>query len=65
MTKKEIIEAKDSKLVYEYATNYALLLMNYNLGKGTKQLQAYCNNLERELLKRGLLTDEYVEKLNS
>lgn len=64
MTKKEIKSAKDSELVYEYATNYALLLLNYNMGKGTNRLQAHCNNLENELMKRNLLTEEDIKRLN-
>lgn len=64
MTKKEIKIAKNSELVYEYATSYALLIVNYNIGKGTKQLQKHCNDLENELMKRNLLTEEDVERLN-
>lgn len=64
MTKKEIKVAKDSELVYEYATSYALLLLNYNMGKSTNRLQAHCNNLENELMKRNLLTEEDVKRLN-
>jgi hypothetical protein len=65
MKKNEIAKAKDSELVYEYVQKYSSLCLNYNLGRATKQLQIHCNNLEEELVKRGLLTEEDVAKLNS
>lgn len=64
MRKSEIPKAKDNELVFEYVESYALLMMNYNEGKAIKQKQAHCNELEKELVKRGLLTEEDVKKLN-
>ena len=63
--KREIPKAKDNELVADYVNSYALLFYNYNTNGGIKQLQAHCNDLEKELLKRGLLTEEQVKFFNS
>ena len=39
MRKTEIPKAKNNELVKDYVTSYALLSLNYNLGRGTKQLE--------------------------
>ena len=65
MRKAEIKTATNSALVYEYAQSYSTLCLNINLGRGTKQAQKHCNDLEEELLKRELLTVEQIKMLNS
>ena len=64
MRKTEIKKAKDNELVLEYVETYSLLLLNYNLGKGIKQLKSHFDDLSKEMVKRGILTLEDVEKLN-
>lgn len=65
MTKSEIKKAKDNDLITEYVSSYAILLLNYNLDKGTKQAEKHCRDLEAELLKRGILTEENINTLNA
>jgi hypothetical protein len=64
MRKNEIPKAKDNDLITEYINAYATLLLNYNANLGTKQLEQMCKNLEAELLKREILTEENIARLN-
>ena len=64
MKKSEIAKAKDNDLITEYVSSYASLSTNYNLKLGTKRLEQQCIALETELLKRGILTIENIERLN-
>lgn len=64
MKKSEIAKAKDNELITEYVKSYSTLSLNYNLNRGIEKLQIHCNNLEKELIKRGLLTEENVKELN-
>lgn len=63
MRKSEIKKAKDNELVAEYAVVYSMYCTNINTGGGTKQLSARLIALEEEMLKRGLLTQEDIERL--
>ena len=65
MRKNEIKNAKDNELVYDLAQSYASLVANYNLNRVTKQYEKHCEDLEDELLKRGLLTEEQVKLLRA
>lgn len=62
--KNEIAKAKNSELVAEFARSYSAWCTNYMLNRGTKQVQAHCNDVAKELVKRGLLTEEDVKKFN-
>ncbi|MEE1256002.1 MAG: hypothetical protein UHN47_05770 [Lachnospiraceae bacterium] len=64
MQKKEIVNAKDNELITEYVSTYASYLINFNLNRGTKQHAKHCHDLEAELLRRGILTEEDIERLN-
>lgn len=64
MKKTEIAKAKNNELVYEYVNSYALLCLNSTSGRGVKQLSKHCEDLEKELIKRELLTEEDVRLLN-
>lgn len=64
MRKNQIPKSKDNELIFEYVNSYAKLLLNYNQNKGIKQLEKHCNDLEKELLNRGFLTEEQIEYLN-
>ena len=44
---------------------YAPLVRNMNLGMGTKQASKHLDDLEAEMLTRGILTEANVERLNS
>ena len=65
MRKNEIAKAKDNDLITEYAVSYATMLLNYNLGRGMKQIESHCRDLEEELFKRGLLTEENLKRLRA
>lgn len=64
MRKSEIPKAKDNDLITEYVSSYATLLLNYNLSRGIIQAEKHCKDLETELLKRGLLTEENIRILS-
>ena len=64
MKKNEIEKAKDNELITEYVKSYSNLCLKYNLNRITKQAEAHCKDLERELVKRGLLTEEDIKYLN-
>ena len=64
MTKNEIKKAKDNELIIEYVKSYSGLCLNENLHLGTKQLSKHCADLEAELLKREILTENDIKSLN-
>lgn len=64
MTRKEIGKAENNKLIVDYVQTYSLLTLKYNTGGGTKQHERHCVDLEKEMVKRGILTEEDVEHLN-
>ena len=63
MRKREIPKAKDNDLITEYVSSYATLLLNYNSSRRIIQAEKHCKDLEVELLKRGILTEENVRSL--
>lgn len=65
MRKNEIAKAKDNDLITEYVSTYSTLLVNWNVGRGTIQAEKHCKDLEAELLKRGILTEENIRRLNA
>ena len=64
MKKNEIAKAKDSELIVEYVKSYSSLCLNENLQLGTKQLSKHCVDLETELLRRGILSENDIKILN-
>lgn len=65
MRKSEIKKAADNELIVDYVSSYSSLILNYNLGRGIKQHEKHCHDLEQELLSRGLLTEEDIKHLNA
>lgn len=63
MTKAEIKKAKDNELIVDYVRTYSSFCLNVNLGMGIKQYSKHCTDLEEELVKRGILTEENVRIL--
>lgn len=63
MTKSEIKKAKDNDLITEYVKSYSSFILNCNFDRGTKQLGQHCQDLEDELLRRGILTNENIDAL--
>lgn len=64
MRKSEIAKAKDNELIVDYVKSYSSLCLNINLKLGEKQLSKHCADLEKELLKRGILTENDIRILN-
>lgn len=64
MTKKELKTATNNKLIIDLASTYANLITNFNLGRGTVQHEKHLKDLQEEMLKRELLTQEDVDYLN-
>ncbi len=64
MNKKDVPKLKDNDLIEEYVSAYSSLLLNFNLSRGTKQYEGQCRAIEKELLKRGILTEENIRHLN-
>ena len=64
MNKSEIKKAENHALISDLVNSYSRLLLNYNFNKATKQLEKHCADLEKELLDRGLLTQEEIKILN-
>lgn len=63
MKKSEIENLPDNKLIVEYVRHSNELTSNYVLNRGVKRLQVICNNMENELVKRGILNDEDIKRL--
>lgn len=64
MKKSEIKFLKDNELIAEYVRTYAHYDTNWVCRRGTEQLAKQLKNLEAELLKRGILTQEDIDRLN-
>ena len=65
MTKKELKTAKDNEVIFDYINTFATWYYNYNCGGGIKRTGEHLRDLDDEMLKRGLLTKEQVDMLNS
>ena len=64
MKKSEIKKVTNSGLITEYVRAYSLRDANWIQGRGTERLDKQCKALEKELVARGLLTEEDVDYLN-
>lgn len=64
MTKKELKYLENNKLITETIYTYAWLLQNDALGRGTKQLEKHFADCCEEMLKREIITQEDVDRLN-
>lgn len=65
MTKTEMKKAENNELIYRYISLHSLIGIKYNEGKSIKSLLKEQADLDTEMLKRGLLTEEQIKKLNS
>ena len=64
MRKNEISKADNSELIVDYVISFSSLISNYNTNRGIKQLEAHCTDLEKEIVKRGILTEEQIKRIN-
>ena len=65
MTKAEIKKVPDNVLIVDYINTYAEFCVNMNIGRGTKKLYSHWCDLDKEIIKRGILTEEQVAFLHS
>ena len=65
MTKTEMKKATNNEIIYRYIKAYSSRTLNINLGGKTKSLETELTNLNDEMLKRGLLTEDQIRNLNS
>ena len=65
MTKQEVKKSPDHTLILELAMTYSTLLVNWNLGRGTKQAEKHLADVTEEMRKRGLLSIDDIKRLNS
>lgn len=64
MLKKDVKKAADNEVIFEMMNAYALLIANSNIRRlKTKALESKCQYLGAELVERGILTSEQVERL--
>lgn len=65
MTAKELKTAQDSEVILDYIRTYANFVCNLNMNRGIKQSGKHLKDLDVEMLRRGILTEEQVKFLNS
>lgn len=65
MRKSELKTAPDNEIILDLVQSYATACLNYNLDRGTKAIEKHLQDLNAEVLRRGLLTPEQVKKLNA
>ena len=63
MKKSEIPTAANNELIADYIHCYARACLNYNFNLPTESLNKHLDDLDVEMLKRGLLTTEQVHAL--
>lgn len=64
MRKSEIKKSTDNDLLVDYIQSISSLFLNFNAGKRTNQLSIHCSDLEKEIVSRGILTEEDIRKVN-
>lgn len=65
MTKKEMLKAKDSEIIVDYIRSYSLYCSNMVTHRGTVAVDRHLKDLDVEMLRRGILSQEQVDFLNS
>ena len=64
MNKREMKVATDGDLIVEYVRACAELESNFVLDRGIIQLQRHVKTIEAEILKRGILTQKQIDRVN-
>ena len=64
MTRKQLKFARDGEILVDYIMTSCKFAVNQNLGRGTKALGEHLKDLENEIIKRDILTQEEVDYLN-
>lgn len=65
MKKSEIKNLTDRELIVEYVRAYSHYDTNFILRRGIEQLAKQLRNIEAELIKRNILTEDDINYLNS
>lgn len=63
--KSEMKTAPNNKLIVDLVETYADFYWNYNCGASTIRIEKHWNDLDEELVKRGLLTKDDVKRMHS
>lgn len=64
MNKKEIKTVPNNELLIEYIKTYSLYDVNTVLRRGTTNAYKHLQDLEEELIKRNIFTQEDIRQLN-
>ena len=64
MNRREMKTVSDGDLIVEYVKTAAEESSNYVLDRGIKKIQLHRKNLEEEILKRGILTEQQIKRAN-
>lgn len=65
MTRVEMKTADDSQIIVDYIKSYSLFCTNDCLGRGTKAVCKHLQDLDAEMLKRGILSQDQINYLNA
>lgn len=65
MTKIEMKTADDSQIIVDYIKSYSLFCTNDCLCRGTKAVSKHLKDLDAEMLKRGILSQDQINYLNA
>lgn len=65
MTKQEIKKASNSELIMDYIRSYSRFTVNLNLGLGLKRLGDHLKDLDKEMIARGILSQDQIDRLNA
>ena len=61
--KVNIKTAQDSELIIDYIKTYSSLCLNQNIGGGTKMYARHIDDLNVEMLRRGIFTEEQLKSI--
>lgn len=64
MRKSEIKKSKNNDLIVDYICSVVSFHLNYNLGRAIEQIEKHCADLEKEIISRGILTEDDIQKVN-
>ena len=65
MNKTYMTKAPDDEVIMDYIKTYSRIVLDTNMyGRPLKTISKHLEDLNSEMIKRGLLTQEQVDKLN-
>ena len=63
MTRQELRNATDGAIIVDYIRTYSSLCLNENTGGGTKRYIQHISDLNKEVLRRGILSLEQLKEI--